>query len=85
MNQKKILRKLFEDVSCEFRDLGTKHSKMFVIALEEHVEDLEGIDSTDYLTNYFKACVKKHGNNLGCNQAIKMLESGYKKIYKMTV
>ena len=85
MKEKQQLRKMFEEVSGEFKSLGTKHAKHFIIALEKHVEMLEGVDSTDYLMNYFKACTRKHGNNLGCNQATSMLSSAYNKVFGMTV
>ena len=85
MNEKQKLRKLFEDVVCDFKDLGTQHSKKFIIALETQVESVESESDTKYLINYFKACVRKHGSNLGCNQATKMLSNAYRKVFGMTV
>lgn len=85
MNEKQKLRKLFEDVVCDFKDLGTQHSKKFIIALEQKVESVDTAEDTNYLINYFKACTKKHGNNLGCNQATKMLSNAYRKVFGMTV
>ena len=85
MKEKLELRKMFEDITSDFKSLGTQHSKKFIIVLEKHVEGIEPTENSQYLINYFKACVKKHGNNLGCNQATKMLASAYNKIFNMTV
>ena len=85
MNEKQKLRKIYEDIVCDFKILGTQHSKKFIITLEQHIETLETTESTRYLVNYFKACVRKHGNNLGCNQATKMLSNAYRKVFDITV
>ncbi len=85
MNEKQQLRKMFADISADFKVLGTQHSKKFLIALEMHIEDLDPTDKNKYLVNYFRACIKAHGNNLGCNQATKMLTQAYKKVFGMTV
>lgn len=85
MKENSKLRKLFEDTVCDFKKLGTQHSKRFITALEIQVESVETEADTKYLINYFKACTRKHGNNLGCNQATKMLSNAYRKVFDITV
>ncbi|BAV80934.1 hypothetical protein [Vibrio phage RYC] len=84
--------KLHDTINTEFKSLGTKHAREFqktlskVVAEAQYESELPEAqqEKLNGLLSYFAVCTKGK-TNLGCNQALKMVSSAYKRIFNLTV
>lgn len=82
---------LHTSLTTEFKALGCKHAREFSKVLSRVVTEARYSDDNkikeedlDSLLAYFSVCVKGK-SNLGCNQALKMVSSAYKRIFNIVV